>query len=158
MDRIAQMHEGHARSHDGRMTSPHVGTEPEIGELFRRVSADLSTLAHQEFQLAAAELRDSVDEVKKSLVKFAVAAIIAIPGVIAIAAFLVIVLADALGSWSAASLIVGVALLAIAGVLVWRAAAVVADNVGLPETAESLAEDARWGKKELKAFKRELTT
>ena len=168
MDRMTQMErpdriDGNgAWSHDERLARDVAAgrddSEPGIGELFKRVSADLSSLAHQEFQLAKAELKESVDQAKRSSVMFIVAVVFALPGMMAIAACLVIVLANVMGSWWAASLVVGIVLLAIAALIVKRAIAGLTDgSVGLQETAASLGEDARWGKQELKAFKRELT-
>lgn len=159
MDQVNRFRtDGNGRlGHDAR--TPTASVEgPGIGELFKRVSADVSLLARQEMQLAKAELRESVDEVKGASAKFAIAAVIALPGAMALTAFLVIVLAGVLGSWWAASLIVGVALIVVAGLLVRQGkAALSSGNVGMPETAASLAEDAEWGKQEVKAFKRELT-
>ena len=138
-----------------RATQAH---EPGVGDLFRRMTDDVSLLARQQFLLAKAEVRESLEHVRHAAVKFTIAAVLAIPGVIALTAFLVIVLAGVLNSWWAATLLVGVLLLTVTGVLVRQGiAGLTKPSVGMPETAESLAEDAGWAKEEVKAFKRELT-
>ena len=129
-----------------------------IGELFRRLSADASHLVQQEVALARTELQEALESVRKAAVVFAVAALVALPGLLALTAFLVVILANAIGSWAIATLVVGVALLAISGLMVQRGrAALSRRNVSLPDTRASLARDAAWGKEEVRAFKEELT-
>jgi uncharacterized membrane protein YqjE len=129
-----------------------------IGELLRQMSDDASHLVQQEMALARGEMRDALDSVRKAATGFALAALVALPGLMALTAFLVVVLANATGSWAIATLVVGVALLAMAGLMVQRGRSALASrNVTLPETRGSLATDAEWGKRELRAFKEELT-
>lgn len=129
-----------------------------IGELLRQMSDDASHLVQQEMALARGEVREALADVRRAAVGFALAALVALPGLMALTAFLVVVLAGATGSWAMATLVVGVALLGIAGLMVQRGRRALASrNVTLPETRESLATDAEWGKRELRAFKEELT-
>ena len=129
-----------------------------IGELFKRLTSDASLLVRQEINLAKTEVQESVTQVKAMTVKLAIAAALAIPGAIALTAFLVIALGEAIGSYWASALIVG-------GVLLIAAALLARQGIGsvktarekMQNTAASLGEDARWGKEEVKAFKRELT-
>jgi len=129
-----------------------------IGELFKRLTSDASLLVRQEINLAKTEVQESVTQVKAMTVKLAIAAAVAIPGAIALTAFLVFALGDAIDSYWASALIVG-------GVLLIAAALLARQGIGsvktarekMQNTAASLGEDARWGKEEVKAFKRELT-
>jgi uncharacterized membrane protein YqjE len=132
--------------------------DASIGELFKRLTSDASLLVRQEMSLAKAEVQESVAEVKTMVVKLAIAAAFAIPGAIALTAFLVIALGDAINSYWASALIVGALLLGTAGLLAKQGVArVKTATENLQATAASLGEDARWGKEEVKAFKRELT-
>lgn len=144
--------------HNGRPPTPDLLDDASIGDLFRQMTSDASLLVQQEVHLAKAELKESVSRVKTIAVSFALAAALAIPGAIALTAFLVIGLGALLGSYWAGALIVGVVLMAAAAVTARRAVSIVADGkIGLPRTISSLAEDASWGKEEVRAFKREMT-
>jgi uncharacterized membrane protein YqjE len=157
MDRSETTIRGHDRT-NGVANAQHEINDYSIGELLRQMSNDASHLVQQEIALAKGEMHEALDSVRKAAVGFALAAIVALPGLMALTAFLVVVLANAIGSWAIATLVVGVALLVIAGLLAQRGRSALASrNVTLPETRESLATDAEWGKRELRAFKEELT-
>ena len=145
-------------AHNGRSPSPDLLDDAPIGDLFKRLTSDASLLVQQEISLAKAEMKESVERLRKMAVLVAMAAALAIPGIIAVTAFLVLGLGVLIGSYWASALIVGVVLLAVAAVLIQRGVAKVnKGKLGLPRTATSLSEDARWGKEEMRAFKRELT-
>jgi uncharacterized membrane protein YqjE len=132
--------------------------DTSISDLFKRMTSDASLLMRQEISLAKAEMKESANRVKKMAVLVGIAAALAIPGAIAVTAFLVIALGAAINSYWASALIVGIGLLSVAALLVKRGIATVSDGkVGVPRTARSLEENAQWGKEELRAFKRELT-
>ena len=132
--------------------------DASVSELFKRMTSDASLLVQQEISLAKAELTASAARLKKMTMLVAIAAALAIPGALAVTAFLVIALGAAINSYWASALMVGVGLLVTAALLAQRGIANVSDGkVGVPRTARSLEEDARWGKEELRAFKRELT-
>jgi uncharacterized membrane protein YqjE len=132
--------------------------EPEsIGQLFRRATADSSHLVQQEIRLAKTELRETGAQLGSSAGKLGVALAFALPGMLALTAFLVIGVGDLIDNYWASALIVGVGLLAAGAVLAKRALATLKEGVGLPETAETLREDAAWAKEEAQNFKRELT-
>ena len=144
--------------HNGRPPTPDLLDDASIGDLFRQMTSDASLLVQQEVHLAKAELKESVSRVKTMAVWFALAAALAIPGAIALTAFLVIGLGALLGSYWAGALIVGVVLMTATLVVARRAMSTVADGkIGLPRTITSLAENASWGKEEVRAFKREMT-
>jgi hypothetical protein len=74
------------------------------------------------------------------------------------ASLLVQQLGDAIDSYWASALIVGVVLVLAAAALARRGTSAVKDGrLSMDDTTQSLREDARWGKEELRAFKRELT-
>ena len=144
--------------HNGRPASPDQLDDASIGELFRHITSDASHLVRQEVHLAKAELKESVGRVRAMATGVAVAAALAIPGALALTAFLVIGLGALIGSYWASALIIGIVLMTAAVVVGRRALSNVTDGkVGLPRTITSLAEDATWGKEELRAFKREMT-
>lgn len=146
------------RDGDGRRLVAEPLDDASIGDLFKRMTSDASLLVRQEMSLARAEMKESVSEVKEMAMKLAIAAALAIPGAIALTAFVVIALGDAINSYWASALIVGVLLLGTAMVLARQGKTKLDQGkVGLQRTAASLGEDARWGKEELRAFKRELT-
>jgi hypothetical protein len=148
----AAVHDGNGRFH------LHPVEEPSIGELFKRLSADASHLVQQEIGLAKAELGETARRLGRTAAKLAVAAGIAIPGALAITAFLVIALGDAIGSYWAGALIVGAALLGTAAIMVRRALRALREEpIGAPTTAQTLREDARWAKEQLRTFRREVT-
>ena len=143
---------------DGRQLVHDALDDPALGELFRRLTADASLLVRQEINLAKAEMQESVVNLKTMVARLAIAAALAVPAAIALTAFLVIALGDAINSYWASALIVGVILLIAAVALARQGMAGVSRaKEGLQRTAESVSDEARWGKEELRAFKRELT-
>jgi len=159
MERIERdMHRSAMNDGIGRRDLREPLDDASIGELFKQLTSDASMLVRQEISLATAEVKESATQVKNMATKLAIAAAFAIPGVIAFTAFLVIALGQAIDSYWASALIVGVIFIGTAGILARQAMAKVTNGkVGLTRTATSLGEDARWGKEELRAFKRELT-
>ena len=144
--------------HNGRRPIPDQLDDASIGDLFRQMTSDASHLVQQEVNLAKAELKESIGHVRTMAVGLAVAAALAIPGALALTAFLIIGLGALIGSYWASALIIGFILVTAAVVLGRRALSIVTDGkIGLPRTITSLAEDATWGKEELRAFKREMT-
>lgn len=159
MDRIARDRSHRAVINDGsgQLFEVPVG-DPSVSDLFRRLTTDASLLVRQEISLARAELRESAERLKEALRAIAIAAVLAIPGALALTAFLIIALGDAIGSYWASALMVGAVLIGTAAVLGRRAAGRAKESTkGMQRTADSLREDARWGKEELRTFKRELT-
>jgi len=129
-----------------------------IGELLSRLAGDTTLLFRQELNLAKAEVRESGMRIRDMSKRMALAAALALPGAMAVTAFLVIALGNAINSYVTSALIVGVVLLVAAWIVARQGLARVANGgVGVTRTAASLAEDARWGKEELRAFKREFT-
>ena len=85
--------------------------EPSIGELFRRLGTDTGTLIRAEATLAKAEARETAARVARDAAKVGVAAALALVGVIALSAFLIIGLGMLLGgAWWLSALSVGACL------------------------------------------------
>lgn len=131
--------------------------EPSIGELLKRLSADSAHLVRQEIILGKTELRETGAQIAKVSSRLAIALLLGVPGVSALAAFVVIALGDAMDNYWASSLIVGVVLVVTAIIIANRAIATITrGRLGAPRTAETLREDARWAKDEARTFKQEL--
>lgn len=144
----------HGNGHGGNGLTQH----ESVGELFKRLSADSTHLMRQEINLAKAELKESSARVGTAASRLGVAVGIAIPGLLALTAFLVIGLGDLIDNYWASALIVAVVLLVTAAVMAKRAIANLKEgSIGIPETAGTLREDAQWAKQEVQAFKREFT-
>lgn len=129
-----------------------------VGSLLKQISTDSTHLIQQEIALAKLELRQSVSAVGKAASRLGVAAGLALPGALALVAFLVIGLGDLMsGNYWASALIVGVVFVALAAIVARRAMANLKGTLGVPETLGTLRDDAAWAKQEVQAFKRELT-
>lgn len=130
-----------------------------VGELVKQLSADSSHLFRQEINLAKAELMESAGHMVKGATKVGIAAGLAIPGLFAFGAFLIIALGDLMNEnyWLSA-LIVSLAMLGIAGLMAKKGIAEFGKASFVPqETVGTLREDADWAKTESQAFKRAFT-
>jgi membrane protein len=137
---------------------PALAPDQSVGELFRQLTTDSSHLIRQEINLAKTELKETGRTVGQAGAKLGMAVGVALPGVLALTAFLIVGLGDLMNEnyWLSA-LIVGIALLGIAATLAKRAKATLKEGVGIPETAGTLREDAQWAKEEAREFKRQFT-
>ena len=90
--------------------------ERPIGDLLSSFAHDTTTLLSQEIELARAEVAVQAKKAGKGAGLFGAAAVLALAGLGALTACAIIALALVLDAWLAA-LIVGAALLAIAGIL-----------------------------------------
>lgn len=136
---------------------PRLQPDESVGALLKQISTDSTHLIQQEIALAKLEVRQTVSAVGKTAAQLGIAVGLAIPGMFALVAFLVIGLGDLIDNYWASALIVGVVFLAIAGILAKRAIGGLKGNIGVPETTGTLRDDAAWAKQEVQAFKRELT-
>lgn len=148
------------RNADTPQRMPAAGSEPSIGELFKRVTSDMSELVSQEVALAKAEMRQALATLAQDGARAGIGLGLALVGVLALTAFLIAGLGSLLDDryWLAA-LITGVVFLTIGVVLARNALADIKRRGLVPDqTAESLREDAAWAKREAAEVKRELTT
>jgi membrane protein len=130
-----------------------------VGELVKQLSTDTSHLFRQEINLAKAELKESAGHMVKGATKVGIAAGLAIPGLFAFGAFLIIALGDLMNEnyWLSA-LIVSLAMLGVAGLMAKKGVAEFGKASFVPEeTVGTLREDAEWAKAESQAFKRAFT-
>jgi uncharacterized membrane protein YqjE len=136
----------------------HGAPEPSLGELLRRLSQDTGELVRQEMLLAKAEVRRTGATLARDGMRIGIAVGFALAGTLAVGAFAVLALGQLLGNYWLAALIVGVVLLA-AGYFLGLAAVndVKRRSIGVPQTAESLRDDAAWARQEMREVRRELT-
>ena len=135
------------------------GTEPSLGELFKRLTTDTGELVRQEVNLARAEMRQAGATLARDGTKIGIALVLALAGVLALTAFLIIALGNAFDNYWLAALIVGVVFLAIGGFMARNAVNDVKRRGLKPEeTIGTLQEDKAWAKQEARELKRELTT
>ena len=143
---------------DGAVAGGSASAEPSLGELLRRLTTDTGELVRQEVSLARAEMREVGGRVARDGAKIGVALGLALAGVLALTAFLVIALGDLVGNYWLGALIVGLVLLAIGGVMAKSAVDDVKRRGIMPQqTVATLKEDAAWAKEEAREVKRELT-
>jgi hypothetical protein len=126
-------------------TSGHLsgnGEQGSVAGLLTRLMDDAMALAKNEIALAKAEARGALDDVKKSIAPFAIAAGVLLAGALTLVAALVLALAEVMEPWLAA-LIVSVGLLLIGWMLLkagQRKVAQIGDR--LDRTQNSLQKDA----------------
>jgi uncharacterized membrane protein YqjE len=134
--------------------------EPSLGELFKELAQESSTLVKQEIGLAKVEMRENMRKLAKDAVMLAIGGGILLMGLLTLTAFLVAALGDMLGDeyWLGA-LIVGALYALIGGILLMRGkSGLQHDDFKPDQTMESLQADKRWAKTEARQVKRDLTT
>jgi hypothetical protein len=124
--------------------------EQPMGELFKQLSDDLSTLVRQELQLAQAEITEKGKKAGVGVGMFGGAGLAALLALGAFTACLIAALATGMEVWIAA-LIVTVLYGATAGVLALNGKSRVSEAMPpVPEqTVETVKEDAQWAKTQL---------
>ena len=131
---------------------------PPLGALFRRLTADASSLLRQEVALARAELAENVHDMAHHLRSAAIGGAIALVGALVLVAFLVALLGDLFADlyWLAA-LLVGVLFVAVGGWLILRGVRRLRDDSLKPETTvQSLKETREWAKVQTAEFRHAL--
>jgi MFS family permease len=130
-------------------------SESSIAELVKQLSEQTSRLAHQEVELAKAELAVKGKRAGQGAGMFGGAGLFALYALGALTAAAILALATAVAGWLAA-LIVAVVYGAIAGVLALTGKnKVAAATPPVPEQAtESVKEDVRWAKIRAQAGRR----
>ncbi len=124
--------------------------EQSMGELFKQLSDELSTLVRQELQLARAEMTEKGKRAGVGAGMFGGAGIVGLLALGTLTTCLVAALAQAMDVWLAA-LIVTVVYAAVAGVLALTGRQRISTATPpVPEqTAESVKEDVQWAKTQL---------
>ena len=131
--------------------------DASIGELFKQLSSDGSHLVQQEIQLAKTELQESAARAGKAAAKLGTAMVLALPGVMAITAALVIGLGIIINSYWVSALIVGAAILIVAGILSKRAMSAFRAGIAPRQAIQTVREDVDWAKREGQRVKHELS-
>lgn len=125
-----------------------VRDDRSIGELFGDLSRELTTLVRKEIELARVELSAKAGRIGTRLAMVVLGAVVALAGLLVIVAAVVLMVInlDIMPEW-AATLLVGVIVLAIGGFLAQRAlSALRQENLAPTETVRTLKENAEWAK------------
>ena len=129
---------------------PDVKNEKSIGELCADLARDTSALMRQEVALARAEIGGSAKKLAPNLMSLGIGGAVGFAALLAIVAAAIIALANWL-PWAAAALVVGIALGIAAALLVSKALTALRTVDFTPrQTVETLKEDARWAKEQMK--------
>jgi hypothetical protein len=138
----------------GITATDHNPTDKTLAELLSDLSQELSALMHQELDLAKAEVTAKGKRLGVGAGLLIGAGVVAFLGLGAVVACVIAALSQALAVWLAA-LLVGVVLLAIAGVLgVLGKTDIQRASPPVPEEAvESTKEDVAWLKTQVKSAK-----
>lgn len=124
--------------------------DASLGELFSRLAEETSSLVRQEVRLAKAELRESAQQVGRSIASLLIGGAVAYAGFLAILAAIIVGLGQLGLPWWLAALIVGIVVAAIGYVLISRArTGLQASNLMPDRTIESLKEDREWAKEQI---------
>jgi uncharacterized membrane protein YqjE len=132
--------------------------DSSLGELFGSLWSDTAHLIQMEVRLAKSEMQASARTAARAGAKLGIALVLALPGAMALTAALVIGLGAVLDNYWLSALIVGVVVLAVAGVLARKALAAFHGAFSAKETAHTLRESADWARAEAKRVKTSLTT
>lgn len=126
-----------------------------MSELFKQLSNDLSTLVRQELRLAQGEMTEKGKRAGFGAGMFGGAGVIGLVALGTFSACLIAALSKAMDVWLAA-LIVTVIYVALAGVLALSGKQHVSQaSPAVPEqTIETIKEDARWAKTQVKSESR----
>jgi len=130
-------------------------TDASLGELVKRLSEQASRLAHQEVELAKAELVVEGKRIETGLEMFGGAGAIGFYALGALVAAAVLGLATAMTAWLSA-LIIAVLLGVIAGLLALQGKSKM--HVATPvseQITESVTEDVKWAKSRVQAGRQE---
>ncbi|HEU4409791.1 MAG TPA: phage holin family protein [Polyangiaceae bacterium] len=127
-----------------------VGDERSLGDLVTELARETNTLVSKEVQLAKVELSQKVSHVGKSAGVIGAGAVLALVGLTLVAAAIAIALAAVLPLWLS-SLLVGGALVAVGGVMAKGGLTALKHVDPVPrQTVETLKEDARWAKEQVR--------
>jgi drug/metabolite transporter (DMT)-like permease len=127
-----------------------VRDDASLGDLFSRLAEESSTLVRQEVQLAKAELRESAQQVGRSVASLLIGGAIAYAGLLAILAAIIVGLGQAGLPWWLAALVVGVVVAIIGYILIARArSGLQAANLVPDRTIKTLKEDREWAKEQI---------
>lgn len=143
---------------NGPTTGARPGAEPSLGELFKQLANESTTLIKQEMALAKLEMRQNISAVTKDAALLAIGAGVLLVGALVLTAFLVVLLGDLLDNYWLGALIVGVLYSVVGALMVVQGKNKLKNDDMRPEaTLETLREDKRWAQAEIQQAKRDLT-
>lgn len=118
--------------------------EQSLGELFSKLSREVSSLFRQEVQLAKAEMSEKTSKAGKSVGFMAAGGFLAYAGFLALLAALILGLAEWIPAWLAA-LLVGLIVVGVGYLLLQKGLGDLKNMTPAPEnTIETLKEDKQW--------------
>ena len=140
-------------------TTGTAGHDASLGELFKQLAQESTTLVKQEVALAKAEMRENMKAVGKDVAFLAMGGAILLVGVLVLTAFLVALLGDALDNYWLGALIVGLIYAGIGAALVMKGKSnLQRDDLKPEQTIATLKEDKRWAQSEIEQVKRGLSS
>lgn len=123
--------------------------ERSLGELFKDLAREVSTLVRQEATLAKAELGQKASRVGMHVAALAAGGAVAYAGLLAIVAAIIGLLAQTGLDWWVSALIVGAVVGGIGVALVMKGInALKSEDLTPRETLDSLKEDAQWAQRQ----------
>lgn len=133
--------------------------DASLGELFKQLAQDSTTLVKQEVALAKAEMRENMKAVGKDVAFLAMGGAILLVGVLVLTAFLVALLGDMLDNYWLSALIVGLIYAGIGAALLMKGKSNLQhDDLKPEQTIATLKEDKRWAQSEIQQVKRGLSS
>jgi uncharacterized membrane protein YqjE len=124
--------------------------EQSMGELFKQLSDDMSTLVRQELKLAQAELTEKGKKAGIGVGMFGVAAIVGVVALLTFTACVVAALATGMDVWLAALIVTIVYAVVAVGLALIAKQKVTEAAPPVPEqTVETVKEDVQWAKTQL---------
>ncbi len=121
-----------------------------IGDLFSELASETGLLIRQEIALAKVELSEKAVHTGKNVGYLVLGGAIAYAALLALLAGIIILLANVM-PWWAAALVTAAVVAVVAALLVTKAlAALKKTDVAPRQTVETLKEDARWAKQQMK--------
>jgi uncharacterized membrane protein YqjE len=142
-----------------RVSETGAAEEPPLGELFKQLAQESATLIKQEMQLARAEMQDSIRTITRGAMMLAIGGGLLLVGMLALTAFLIVILGQALANYWLGALLVGLVYAGIGAALVMNGKNRLQGSELKPEqTIRSLQEDKRWAQSEAQQVKRDLTS
>jgi uncharacterized membrane protein YqjE len=153
-----EQHDASVRLRNGNGRVDGKVRDASLGDLVRQLSTDMGHLMQSEVRLARAELQESAATAAKAGAKVGVAVVLALPGLLAVTAAAIVALGNAINSYALSALIVGVVILAVAGVLFRKAMGAFSSGLVPRDTVETVREDVAWAKDEARRVKERLTS
>jgi uncharacterized membrane protein YqjE len=146
---------GETSPRTGAHTSDHTRRDEPMGQLFKELSADMSTLVRQELRLAQAEMTEKGKNAGVGIGMFGAAGIVSFLAMQALTACFIALLSTTMKVWTAALIITAV-YAAVGGALAVVAKSRVSKATPpVPEqTTETLKEDVQWAKTQLQSGKK----